>query len=133
MAYWLLKTEPEEYSFDDLMKDGKTEWDGVRNAAAQKHMRSMRPGDRCLIYHTGRQRAIVGEGEAASGPYPDPSDDRYVLVDVKGTRPLPRPVSLAEVKADERFADWELVRISRLSVMPVPPELWRLVMEMAGR
>lgn len=135
MAYWLMKSEPEEYSYQDLMKQGRDVWDGVRNAAALKHMRAMRPGDRFLFYHSGSQRAVVGVGRIVSEPYPDPAvaDPKYVVVDVAPEYPFPRPVTLAEIKADPLFGDWELVRLSRLSVMPVPESHWRRIHEMGQR
>lgn len=139
VAYWLLKTEPDVYSYSDLEKAGRDMWDGVRNAAAAKHLRAMRPGDLALVYHTGKERAAVGIAEVVSEPYPDPTadpasnDGRWVAVDVSPRERLPRPVTLAEIKADPAFAGWELVRLPRLSVMPVPPALWQRILEMAGR
>lgn len=132
MARWLVKTEPGEYSFDDLVRAGKDVWDGVRNPLALKHLRAMRPGDEVFVYHTGRVRAIVGIARVAGHPYPDPKggDARWTVVDVEAVRPLKRPVALEEIKADPAFSKWELVRISRLSVMPVPDELWRRILEM---
>lgn len=126
MARWLLKTEPEEYSYDDLVAEGRGRWDGVRNPTALRHLRAMRPGDVALIYHTGKEKAIVGVAEVVSEPYPDPNagDEGLVAVDVRARARLPRPISLTEIKADPAFADWELVRISRLSVMPVRDEHW---------
>lgn len=133
MAYWLVKTEPEEYAYDDLERAGTDVWDGVRNPTALKHLRAMRPGDQVFIYHTGRQRAIVGVAEVVSEPYPDPAAraPRYVVVDLRAVRRLPRPVTLDEIKASPAFAGWELVRISRLSVMPVTEGRWRLLHAMA--
>lgn len=134
MAYWLCKTEPGEYGYDDLERAGTDVWDDVRNFTALRHMRAMQPGDLALIYHSGRERAIVGVAEVVSEPRPDPDagDERIVVVDVRARSRLPRPVTLAEIKAHPAFADWELVRIPRLSVMPVSKERWRLIMEMAG-
>ncbi|HEY8449285.1 MAG TPA: EVE domain-containing protein [Bacillota bacterium] len=132
MAYWLLKTEPGEYAYADLERVGTDRWDGVRNAVALKHLRAMRPGDLALIYHTGSERAIVGVAEIVSDPYPDPAAERWPVVDVRARRRLPRPVTLAEIKADPAFAAWELVRLPRLSVMPVPDEHWRRILAMAG-
>lgn len=133
MARWLVKTEPDEYSFADLQKAGRDVWDGVRNFAALKHMRAMKAGDEVLVYHTGNVRAIVGLARVVREAYPDPKagDDKWVVVDLEAVTPLPRPVSLAEIKADPAFSDWELVRISRLSVMPVPDHLWERILEMA--
>ena len=133
MARWLVKTEPEEYSFADLQRAGRDVWDGVRNNAALKHMRAMRPGDEVLVYHTGGVRAIVGLARVASAPYPDPKagDPRWIVVDLEAVAPLARPVTLAAIKADPAFAGWELVRISRLSVMPVPDPLWERILAMS--
>lgn len=126
MAYWLFKEEPDHYSFDDLLRDKHTVWAGVENNLALKHLRSVQKGDRVFYYHTGKEKAIVGEVEVVKGPYPDPKRDdaRLVVVDVKPIRRLDRPVSLAEIKSNPKFADFALVRISRLSVMPVTVEQW---------
>lgn len=133
MARWLVKTEPHEYSFADLQEAGRDVWDGVKNNLALKHMRQMAPGDEVLVYHTGNVRAAVGVARVVSEPYPDPneSEDRWVVVDVEAVRALARPVSLKEVKSDPAFAEWELVRNSRLSVMPVPDDLWARLLSMA--
>jgi len=132
--FWLLKTEPDHYSYADLERDGATVWDGVSSNAALKNIRDMRPGDVALIYHTGDERRAVGLAEVTSAPYPDPKagDAKLVVVDVKPLRPLARPVSLAEVKADPLFADFGLVRQGRLSVVPVAPEQWARLMGLAG-
>lgn len=132
MAYWLMKTEPDVYSYDDLERAGRDLWDGVRNAAAAKHMRAMRPGDLFLFYHTGDERRVVGVGRIVSEPYPDPTDaeGRWVAVDVEPVYRFLAPVTLAAVKADARFADWALVRQSRLSVMPVTPQQWAWLHEL---
>jgi predicted RNA-binding protein with PUA-like domain len=124
MAYWLFKEEPDHYSIDDLFRDKRTTWAGVENNLALKHMRSVKKGDHVLYYHTGKEKSVVGVMEVAKGPYPDPErdDDRFVVVDIKPLRRLDRPVSLAEIKANPKFADFALVRISRLSVMPVTDE-----------
>ncbi len=130
MAYWLLKTEPSTYSYDDLERDGTTVWDGVRNAQALIHLRVMRAGDGVLIYHSGEQRAVVGTGTIASEPYADPraGDPKLMVVDVQGTGRFDKPVSLAAVKAEPLFESMGLVRQPRLSVMPVTQEQWdRLV------
>ena len=134
MNYWLLKTEPEAYAYADLERDQATAWDGVSNNAALIHIRTMRPGDLALIYHTGDERRAVGLAEVTSAPYPDPKlgDHRLVVVDIRPLRPLSRPVSLADVKADPAFADFALVRQGRLSVVPVSPEQWLRLMAMAG-
>ena len=131
---WLFKEEPTHYPFDQLVKDGKTTWDGVENNLALKHLRNVRKGDSILYYHTGEERRVVGIMSAVSDPYPDPArdDGRFVVVDVSPVRKLPRPVTLAEIKADERFSGFDLIRIGRLSVMPVPERFWAAIMEDGG-
>jgi predicted RNA-binding protein with PUA-like domain len=133
VAYWLLKTEPDSYSWDQLWRDKKTRWDGVTNALALKHIRSMKKGDMALIYHTGEERAAVGMAEITTNPYPDPAenDEKIVVVDLKAKRKLARPVTLAEFKADKAFAGWDLLRIGRLSVVPVPPAMWERIEKLA--
>ncbi len=135
MRYWLLKTEPSTYSFADLVDDGSARWDGITNSLALKHLRSMEKGDRALIYHSGKEKAIVGVAVITRGPYPDPKvhDPKIVVVDVRAEGPLEKNIRLAEIKSRKEFASFELVRISRLSVMPVKSELWALLMRMAGR
>jgi len=134
MAYWLLKTEPGDYSYDDLVRDKRTRWSGVTNPVALKHMRSARKGDLAMIYHTGDEKQIVGIAELAGEPYADPDadDERIVAFDIKPRRKLERPVTLAAVKADPMFKNFELVRISRLSVMPVDPQTWEALLRMGG-
>ena len=134
MAYWLLKTEPDVYSFDDLRRDRKTAWDGITNALALKHIRSMKKGDLALIYHTGDERAAVGVAEIISNPHADPKQDdpKLAVVDVKAKQALPRPVTLDEIKADKTFAGWDLLRIGRLSVVPVPAGMWRRIQTLAA-
>jgi len=126
VANWLFKEEPEHYSLEDLFRDKRAVWSGVENNLALKHLRSVKKGDRVLYYHTGKEKAVVGVMEVVKGPYPDPARDdaRFVVVDVKPVRRLDRPVSLAEIKSNRKFADFALVRISRLSVMPVTDEQW---------
>ena len=133
MARWLLKTEPDCYDWDALTRDKKTAWDGVANALALKHMRTKKKGDLALIYHTGDERAAIGIAEITSNPYADPNeqDERLVVVDLKPKQKLPQPVTLADIKADPAFAGWDLLRISRLSVVPVPDELWKRIEDMA--
>ncbi len=132
--YWLLKTEPSDYSYANLKRDGKTVWDGVSNNLALKHLRNIKAGDLAFLYHTGKERALVGIAEVISNPYPDPSknDSRLVVVDVKAKEELPQSVSLAEVKADSAFSDFPLVRLPRLSIMPVTPPQWNRLLAMAG-
>lgn len=132
--HWILKTEPSEYGFSDLVRERRTRWSGVSNAVALKHLRSMLEGDDALIYHTGNEKSLIGLARIASAPYPDPSqaDPRLVVVDVEAGKPLPRQVSLAEIKADPAFKELGLVRLSRLSVVPVEPDLWKRLLGMAG-
>lgn len=130
---WLFKEEPSSYSFDDLRRDGGTRWAGVRNPLAQKHLKSIRKGERILYYHTGSERAVVGVARAAGDPLPDPADrtGRLAVVDIVPEAPLPRPVPLASIKADRRFAGFPLVRIPRLSVMPVSDREWTWIERMS--
>jgi predicted RNA-binding protein with PUA-like domain len=134
MALWLCKQEPSCYSFDDLVHDGCTVWDGVSNALARKHLRQMKPGDRVFFYHTGKEKAVVGEMVVASEPRQDPKsdDEAAVAVDMKPVGKLARPVTLTEIKADKKLATWDLVRISRLSVVPVTEAQWRQVESLAA-
>jgi predicted RNA-binding protein with PUA-like domain len=126
MAQWLVKEEPEHYSYDQLERDRKTVWAGVRNPLAQKHLRTIRKGDRIFYYHTGKQKAVVAVAKALSDAYADPGDKtgKLFVVDVAPDRKLPRPVTLAEIKADAAFSSFPLVRMSRLSVMPVTDGEW---------
>jgi predicted RNA-binding protein with PUA-like domain len=133
MAHWLMKSEPESYGWDDLVRDGGTEWDGVRNNAARLHLRAMRQGDEAFLYHSMSDKAVVGIMRVARGPAPDPKDPDWVSVRVEPVRKLARPVTLAEIKAEPRLAKMELIRQSRLSVAPVRDEEWKLIVEMAGR
>ena len=132
---WLVKEEPTHYGFDALLKDKKAAWSGVRNALAQRHLRGIEKGDRIFYYHTGDEKAVVGIAKALSGPYPDPEDasGKYVAVDIAPVKRLPRPVTLAEIKADSAFADFPLVRIARLSVMPVTDAQWARIERMASK
>jgi predicted RNA-binding protein with PUA-like domain len=133
MAQWLIKEEPEHYGYDQLERDRKTVWAGVKNPLAQKHLRSIRKGDRIFYYHTGAQKAVVAVARAAGDAYPDPSDrsGKMFVVDVVPVGVLPRPVTLAEIKADRAFAAFPLVRISRLSVMPVSEAEWARIENMS--
>lgn len=132
---WLLKEEPENYSYDDLARDGRTSWTGVRNPVAQRHLRSIQKGDRIFFYHTGKEKAVVGIARAAGPAYPDPADKTGTLcaVDVEPVRKLPAPVTLATIKADKAFASMPLVRVPRLSVMPVSDAQWKRIEELAAR
>jgi len=132
---WLFKEEPTHYGFDVFTKDKKTTWTGVKNPLAQKHLRSVKKGDRIFYYHTGDEKAVVGIAQALGDAYPDPDDKsgKQSVVDVAPIGKLPRPVTLAEIKADAAFNDFALVRISRLSVMPVTDAQWNRVEKMARR
>ena len=132
---WLVKEEPTHYGFDDLVKDGATTWSGVKNALAQKHLRSVKKGDRIFYYHTGDEKAVVGVAKAASDAYPDPKDrsGKLAVVDVSPVQKLPRAVTLAEIKATKSLAAMPLVRISRLSVMPVSDMEWSKIEKMAAK
>ena len=131
---WLFKEEPSHYSFDSLVKDRKTVWSGVKNPLAQKHLRAVKKGDRIFYYHTGDEKSVVGIATALVDAYPDPGDKsgKQAVVDVAPVKKLPRPVTLAEIKADTRFKDFPLVRISRLSVMPVTDTEWKRIETIAG-
>jgi predicted RNA-binding protein with PUA-like domain len=133
MAYWLLKTEPDCYAWDDLVRDKSTAWDGVSNALALKHIRTMKKGDLALVYHTGDQRQAVGVAEVKTNPYPDPkeADDKLVVVDLRAKKKLAQPVTLSDIKADKAFAGWDFLRIGRLSVVPVPPAMWERILELS--
>lgn len=133
MAYWLFKEEPSHYSFDDLVRDKKTVWAGVENNMALIHLRNATKGDRVFFYHTGDEKAVVGIMEVTKGSYPNPTqnDPRLVVVDVKPVSKLARPVTLTAIKANRKFADFGLVKISRLSVMPVTREQWAEIERMA--
>jgi predicted RNA-binding protein with PUA-like domain len=132
---WLFKTEPSVYSYQQLEKDKKTIWDGVKNNLALKNLKEIKKGDPILIYHTGEEKAAVGIARAVSGAYPDPSkkDPKLLVVDIEAVKPLPRPVALSEVKANKKLENFDLVRLSRLSIMKVSDEQWNLIEEMANR
>ena len=133
MAKWLMKSEPGTYSWDDLVRDGGTDWDAVRNNAARLHLRAMKPGDQALFYHSGEERAVVGIMEIAGAGKPDGEDGSWVKVPVRPVKALANPVSLAAIKAEPKLAKMELIRQSRLSVSPVRDEEWKLIMAMAKR
>jgi len=130
---WLFKTEPSVYSFQQLQKDQKTMWDGVKNNLALKNLKDIAKGDPILIYHTGEEKAAVGVARALGGAYPDPSqkNPRMLVVDIEAVKPLPRPVTLAEVKANKKLANFDLVRLSRLSIMKVSDDQWEILEGMA--
>ncbi len=129
MAYWLLKTEPDKYSYADLERDGTTVWDGVNNPLALKHIRTMRFGDLALIYHTDKERRVMGIASVIAAPYPDPqlAEEKRVVVDVQAEAKL-QPVALSDIKQDDRFAGFDLIRISRLSVVPVSESHWQYLL-----
>lgn len=133
-AHWLLKTEPSTYSFDRLLKEGSAVWDGVRNNLALTYLRQMKAGDRVLIYHSGAEKAVVGQARIARAAYPDPAHDdpKLVVVDVAPEARLPKALSLAAIKADPALAELPLVRMSRLSVMPVTAEQWKRLQALAA-
>jgi predicted RNA-binding protein with PUA-like domain len=130
---WLVKEEPEHYSFDSFVADGSTVWSGVRNPLAQRHLREMKQGDRVFYYHTGKEKAIVGTAKVTKTAYPDPNDrsGKLSVVELEAAKKLPRPVTLAEIKASGKFADFPLVRMPRLSVMPVSEAQWAAIEAMA--
>jgi predicted RNA-binding protein with PUA-like domain len=130
---WLFKEEPSHYSYDDLARDGRTSWTGVRNPLAQKHLRAVGKGDRIFFYHTGDEKAVVGIARAAAAAYPDPADKtgKLYAVDVVPVRKLKQSVTLAAVKADKSFASFALTRVPRLSVMPVTDDEWDRIEAMA--
>jgi predicted RNA-binding protein with PUA-like domain len=133
MAYWLMKSEPESYSWSDLNRDGATEWDGVRNNAARLHLKAMKSGDEALFYHSMSDKAVVGIMRITRGAEPDPKAPDWVRVRVEPLCALQRPVTLAEIKAEPALAKMELIRQSRLSVAPVRDEEWAKILAMAAR
>ena len=134
MAYWLIKSEPSAYSWDQLVKDKKTSWTGVRNFQAQINLKAMKVGDRAFFYHSGEGKEIVGIAEVVKTAYPDATDKegKSITVDFKAVEPVKKKVTLAEIKADPKFKEMKLVRQSRLSVSPVSDEHWKLLLKMAS-
>jgi predicted RNA-binding protein with PUA-like domain len=134
MALWIFKQEPTCYSFSDLRRDGQTVWDGVGNALARKNLRQIKRGDLVFFYHTGKERAIVGVMRAASDAHdaPMPDDPKAVVVEVEPVKPLPQPVTLAEIKAEPALADWDFVRLPRLSVTAVTESQWKRIEELSA-
>jgi predicted RNA-binding protein with PUA-like domain len=130
---WLVKEEPTHYNFDQFKSEGKTVWSGVKNPLAQKHLRAMKKGDRVFYYHTGNEKAVVGTARVVSAPSQDPKDKsgKLSVVELAAEKRLPKPVTLAAIKADKRFADFLLVRMSRLSVMPVTDTQWEWITQMS--
>jgi predicted RNA-binding protein with PUA-like domain len=131
MNYWLVKSEPETYSWDDLVRDKKTTWDGVRNFQARSNLKAMKKGDVVFFYHTGDEKAIVGTASVAKEHYADPTDNEWVVVDISSGKKLKKPVTLAQIKANKRLSDMVLVRASRLSVQPVKQEEFDLVLSLS--
>ena len=134
MSLWLLKTEPDDFSIEDLKQEGKSMWDGVRNFKANKYIREMKDGDKVFIYHTGNERKIVGVGVVVGESYPDPTSEnpKFHAIDIGYLSHLKQAVTLKKIKADSFFEDWDLVRISRLSVMPVKAEFWEKILSLAN-
>ena len=133
MAHWLMKSEPESYSWPDLVRDGGTEWDGVRNNTARLHLKAMKAGEEAFFYHSMSDKAVVGIMRITREAQPDPKDANWVSVRVEPIKPLPRPVTLAESKAEPRLAKMELIRQSRLSVAPVRDDEWAAILELANK
>lgn len=134
MTYWLLKSEPQDYSYTDLKQAERTLWNGVKNPLALKYLRTMQPNEEALFYHTGKERRVVGVAQIVSLPYPDPAldDPKFVVVDIQAVRSLPQPVTLAQIKQSGNFADFDLIRLPRLSVVPVSTEYWQQILQLAG-
>jgi len=130
--YWMVKQEPETYSWDDFVKDGRTDWSGVRNYQARNNLRNMKVGDRVLFYHSGKEKAVVGLAEVAKGAYADPTadDPQWVAVDLKPTKPLANPVQLAAIRYDKRLSQLPLIRQSQLSVMPLTKDEFEVIVSM---
>ena len=134
MSHWLIKSEPEVYSWDQLVKDKQTRWDGIRNYAARLHLRSMKKGDEIFFYHSNKGTEIIGIATVVKEAYPDPtsSDPTWFAIDIKAQKKLAKPVSLEQIKKEKKLSAMALVRISRLSVQPVTEEEWRIIMKMGG-
>lgn len=134
MAYWLVKSEPFKYSWEQFVKDGKTHWDGVRNYAARNNLKAMKKGDHVLFYHSNEGLEVVGIAEVIKEAYQDPTtdEDAWVVVDLKPEKRLKKPVTMKQVKADQRLAGMDLLRLGRLSVQSVKPDEWQVIMELAG-
>jgi predicted RNA-binding protein with PUA-like domain len=130
--YWLVKTEPTAYSYDDLARAQTAVWDGVKNPVAIRNLKAMHPGDQVLVYHTGDEKAVVGWATVVSAPYADPKNEKLVAIDLKAHRRLPQAVTLAQIKADRTFADLPIVRQGRLSVSPVTAPQWKKILQLSG-
>ena len=134
MAYWLVKSEPDDWSWDEQVAKGRdgAEWTGIRNFSARNHLRAMKKGEQAFFYHTGKERAVVGIVKVIAEAHPDSTDAAWPAIDVAAVKPLPTPVGLDRIKADRRLAKMALVRLARLSVQPVSDAEWRIVCEMGG-
>lgn len=135
MSRWLLKTEPTEFSFDDLEKDGMAVWDGISNNLALMHLRAMKKGDELLVYHSGSEKAVVGTARVSRSAYPDPKkeDPKMVVIEIQPGKKLTHPVRLTEIRKRKEFESFDLVRISRLSVIPVPDKIWHTLLKMGNQ
>jgi predicted RNA-binding protein with PUA-like domain len=133
MNYWLVKQEPEAYSFDDLMRDGKTDWTGVRNFQARNNLRAMRAGDRVLFYHSGSEKSVVGTAEVSREEFPDPTDDKWIAVEIKPLEKIAKPVSLNQIKSEKSLANIALIKQSRLSVVPLTKAEFETISKMVNR
>jgi predicted RNA-binding protein with PUA-like domain len=131
MNYWLVKQEPEAYSFDDLMRDGKTDWTGVRNFQARNNLRAMRTGDKVLFYHSVSEKSVVGLAEISREEFPDPSDEKWIAVEIKPVEKFSKPVGLEQIKADKSLEDIALIKQSRLSVMPLTRDEFDKILKMS--
>lgn len=131
MNYWLVKTEPDTYSWDDFVKDKKTTWDGVRNFQARSHMKTMKKGDVVFFYHTGDEKSIIGTAKVLKEHYPEPADKDWVVIDLAPDKKLKKPVALSQIKAEKRLSDMVLVRASRLSVQPVKAEEFNIILALS--
>lgn len=131
MNYWLMKTEPETFSWDDLVRGKKTSWDGVRNFQARTHLKNIKKGDEVFFYHTGDEKAVVGIAKVTKEQYPDPTDNAWVAVEIVPVKKLKKPVTLAQIKSDRRLSDMVLVKASRLSVQPVKSEEFDLIVALS--
>ncbi len=131
MNYWLVKQEPESYSFDDLLKDGKTDWTGVRNYQARNNLRAMRLGDKVLFYHSRTEKSVVGVAEVSRAEFPDPSDEKWIAVEIKPFEKLAKPISLEQIKAEQSLENVPLIKHSRLSVMPLTKQEFETIVKMS--
>ena len=131
MNFWLVKQEPEAYSFDDLIKDGKTDWTGVRNYQARNNLRAMKPGDKVLYYHTGGEKSVVGLAEVAREEFPDPTDEKWIAVEIKPIQKLTKAVSLDQIKAETALQNIALIRQGRLSVLPLTKEEFEIITKLS--